>query len=97
MDETAKTAVTCPCCNAQLTVDVKSGEVLWHQPAPKGNLSLADMVKELETRKRQTAERLERDQAGLKDRQRVLEEKVREAMKHVDKDGAPLKRPIDLD
>lgn len=96
MDENAKTVVTCPCCNALLTLDVKSGEVLWHQPAPKQNLSLADMVQELEARKRQTAERMEREKLALKDRQRLLEEKVKEAMKHVDKDGKPI-RPIDLD
>lgn len=97
MHESEKRAVICPCCNAQLTLDVKTGAVLWHQPAPKETLSLAGMVKELELRKRETAERLEREKASLKDRQRVLEEKVREAMKHVDKDGKPLTRPIDLD
>jgi hypothetical protein len=97
MDENTKIVVTCPCCSAQLTLDIKTGAVLWHQPAPKENLSLADMVKELETRKRQTAERMEREKLALKDRQRVTEEKVKEAMKHVDKDGKPLTRPIDLD
>ncbi len=97
MDPTDRRDVVCPCCQSSLTVDVKTGEVLWHHPAPKEPVSLAQMVQELETKKRQTEERFEREKTAMKDRQRLLEEKVREAMKHVDPSEKPPPRPIDLD
>ncbi len=39
----------------------------------------------------------DQEQAALKDRSRLLEEKVKEAMKRMDKDAPPPTRPIDLD
>lgn len=97
MDESEKVQVSCPCCQARLTVDVKSGEVIWHEESPKEARTLADLVKGLDERKRQTAERFEREKSALKDRHRVVEEKVKEAMKRVDPDSKPPLRPIDLD
>ncbi len=101
MDKSSKpkVQVECPCCDAKLLVDSKSGEVLWHEAKErtKEKLSLGEMVKNLDVHKKETAERFEKEKQALKDRSRILEEKVKEAMKRVDKDSPPPIRPIDLD
>lgn len=93
-----KLAVVCPGCRAELTIDTATATVVWHQPAPPApQRSLDDMVKELETKRQQVADRFERERRSLPDRGRVLEEKVKESLKRVDPDAPPPIRPIDLD
>lgn len=90
--------VLCPGCQAELVVDPASGTVLWHEsvppPAPP---SLDDLVKHQETKRQEVADRFERERRALNDRGRVLDEKVKEALKRVDPSAPPPIRPIDLD
>jgi hypothetical protein len=55
------------------------------------------MVKDLDAKRQQVAERFERERRALPERGRVLEEKVKESLKRVDPDAPPPLRPIDLD
>ncbi|MBI4715696.1 MAG: 2-nitropropane dioxygenase [Nitrospirae bacterium] len=95
--------VRCPCCDARLVVDSVSGAVLYHESAereakPRQKGSMADMIAELENQRREAAEKVEKEKQNLKDRSRILEEKVKESMKRVDKDDpTPPVRPFDLD
>jgi hypothetical protein len=90
--------VACPGCQAELVVDLATGTVLWHQPVPPPTpASLDDLVKHSETKRREVAERFERERRALDDRGRVLDEKVKEALKRVDPSAPPPIRPIDLD
>jgi len=95
----SKLKVECPCCEAKLLVDSATGEILWHEAKEKHKekLSLGEMVKNLDIHRKETEERFEREKQALKDRSRILEEKVKESMKRVDKEGPPPIRPIDLD
>lgn len=93
-----KLHIACPECKTRLTVDAATGEVLWHEAQGRGKgLDLREMVKGLEAQRQQAHQRVAQEQQALKERSRLLEEKVKEAMKRVDKDATPPPRPIDLD
>jgi hypothetical protein len=96
--DAGRVVVTCPCCRAELTVDAATGAVIWHQPeSPTPQRSLSDLVKDLEVKRQEVADRFERERRSLGDRSRVLDEKVKESLKRVDPDAPPPIRPIDLD
>jgi len=97
--ETTKITAVCPDCGAKLTIDPKTGAVLWHEskPAPKENRSIKEMMADLAQKQKDAQERVEREKEVLKDQSRILEERVKEALKRVDKDAPPPTRPIDLD
>jgi hypothetical protein len=93
-----KLTIVCPGCRAELTIDTATASVVWHHPEPTApQRSLSDMVKELDTKRQQVADRFERERRALPDRGRVLDEKVKESLKRVDPDAPPPLRPIDLD
>lgn len=94
----ARFLLHCPGCNAELTVDPATGVVLWHQPLPApAPPSLDELVKNLESKRQEVAERFEREKRALSDRGRMLDEKVKESLKRVDPSAPPPLRPIDLD
>lgn len=92
-----KLEILCPCCEAKLQVDQKTGEVVWKEEKKKTVSSLSDMVKGLD-KQRKEAETLFKKQNEIeKDRSRLLDEKFKEAQKHVDKDSPKPLRDFDLD
>jgi hypothetical protein len=99
MAEADKYRIQCPHCEAELVVDRKTGALLKSEPkSTKPTASLEEMVRRLDDRRQATTERVQQEQQALKDRSRLLEEKVKESMKRVGPDDAkPPLRPIDLD
>lgn len=94
---TSRLTIVCPCCRAELTIDVATGAVIWHHPEPPPQRSLNELVKDLDVKRQEVADRFERERRALGDRSRVLEEKVKESLKRVDPNAPPPIRPIDLD
>ncbi len=96
--ETMNWTVICPCCEATLLVDAKTGAIISHQEKAKPLASFEEMAKEME-RKKQTREQVFAQELGsVKDRERILEEKFREAMKRAEKDkDKPYINPLDVD
>ena len=98
-----KLKVICPCCDAQLLIDQATGEILWHEAKEsgtkaKGPSSLSDMIANLDRQRQAAAEKVEKEKQSLKDKSRILDERVKEAMKRVDpSDNTPPIRPFDLD
>jgi hypothetical protein len=98
-----KLNVTCPCCDTRILIDPETGVILWYEAKEsdakgKGPSSLSDMIADLDRQKRAAAEKVEQEKKILKDKGRLLEEKVKEAMKRVDpNDDTPPVRPFDLD
>jgi hypothetical protein len=96
--ETEKFTVICPCCDATLSIDARTGALLRHEEKQKVLGSFdelkSDLVRQKETRDQIFAQEL----GSQKDRERILEEKFREAMKRAgdDKD-MPFKNPLDMD
>ena len=99
MAETKSWTVICPCCEATLSVDAQTGAIISHQEKAKPLASFEAMAKDLE-RQKQTREQVFAQELGsLKDRERLLEEKFREALKRAekDKDNKPFRNPLDID
>ena len=99
MSET-KIETQCPCCQTRLIVDGTTGTVLWHEDKkPEKTLpTINEMIKNLDLQKKAVEEKILNESRALKDRSRILEEKFKESMKHLNKDEEikPI-RPIDLD
>ena len=92
-----KLDVLCPCCETKLQVDQKTGEVIWEERKPKPEVSLTDMVKDLEHQKKEQESLFKKNSAYQKERGRVLDEIFKESQKHVDKSGEKPLRDFDLD
>ena len=93
-----KLSVICPCCEATLTIDAKSGAVLAHEEKKKSHGSFEDLRGELDKQKALREQLFAQEQQAQKDRERLLEEKFREAFKRAEGDtDKPFKNPLDLD
>jgi hypothetical protein len=92
--------VTCPCCQAKLTVDPVFGAVLAHEAPPKAgpNVDLTDAAKILDDQNRQREDKFADSWFQEKNKEDILAKKFEEAMKKA-KD-TPASKPIrdfDLD
>lgn len=91
----------CPDCGAELVVDAATGTVLAHRTPkapPAGGKSFDSLLADLDAQKARAEDLFEREKAAFADRDRLLEEKFREAMKRADEEpDLPPKRPFDLD
>jgi len=87
----------CPCCETKLKIDVKTGEIIWREEKPKPSVSLSDMVKGLGAQKKEQEALFQKRSDSEKERNRVLDDKFKEAQKHVDKSGDRPLRDFDFD
>lgn len=92
--------VTCPCCQAKLTVDPVFGAVLSHEAPPKAgpNVDLTDAQRMLAEQNRQREDKFADSWFQEKNKEDILSKKFEEAMKKA-KDtpaGKPI-RDFDLD
>ena len=102
MSETRKLTVRCPDCSSDLVIDAETGEVLSHRRAKQplaGGKDFDSLLKGLDDDKARAEDVSQREVAAMKDRDRLLEEKFREAMRRAeeDPDEGPPRRPFDLD
>jgi hypothetical protein len=102
MADADKLTATCPDCGATLTVDVATGTVLSHRPAakaPAGGKSFDELLAGIDEGKQRAEEVFARETAALKDRDRLMEERFREALKRAQEspDDEPPPRPFDFD
>lgn len=102
MADTRKLTVRCPDCGSDLTLDAATGEILAHRPAkvpPGGGKDFEALLKGLDEDKSKAESVFEREVSAMKDRERLLEEKFREAMRRAEEepDTGPPHRPFDLD
>jgi hypothetical protein len=100
--EHRKLTVRCPECGSDLSVDAATGEVLSHRTPkrpPAGGKDFESLLAGLDSDKTRAEETFERARAAERDRDRLLDEKFREAMKRAEEepDEGPPRRPFDLD
>ena len=96
--ETKSWTVICPCCEATLVVDAQTGAIISHQEKAKPLASFEEMAKEMESRKKVREQVFSQELGSQKDRERLLEEKFKEALKKAEKDkGGPYRNPLDYD
>ncbi len=102
MTDHRKLTVRCPDCGSDLTIDAVTGEVLFHKKAKAplaGGKDFDALLKGLDDDKSRAEDVFSREMTALKDRDRLLEEKFREAMRRAEEepDAGPPQRPFDLD
>jgi uncharacterized Zn finger protein (UPF0148 family) len=96
--DTTRFTVICPCCEATLTIDAQTGALISHEEKAKPVASFDEMLKGLDKQKQQREQLFQQELGSLKDRERLLEEKFREAMKRAEKDkDKPFINPLDVD
>lgn len=97
-----KATVRCPECGADITVDLATGAVLHHRSAKKQRQPDKDfdaLLAGLDESKARAEDVFERERNALEDRDRLMEEKFREALRRAEEepDDEPPIRPWDLD
>ncbi len=99
---TRKLTVRCPECDCDLVIDAATGEVLSHRrpkQLPAGGKDLDSLLRGLDEDKAKAEDLFQREVAAIKDRDRLMEEKFKEALRRAeeDPDSGPPRRPFDLD
>ena len=88
--------VQCTCCEAVLTVDKASGEVVFTEKPKSAKYSFEDAFQKVQKDQETAEDRFKEAFAKEKDRMKVIDKKFEEAMKRKDELEMPIK-PIDLD
>lgn len=97
-EEKKQFTVICPCCEATLTIDAATGAILAHQEKAKALGSFEDLQKSLEEQKKARENIFAQEMNAQKDRERLLEDKFREAFKRAEGEPeTPYRNPLDLD
>ena len=89
--------ITCPCCETKLQIDAKTEQVIWQEQKAKEFGSLADMVKGLDSQRKEKETLFKKQSKIQKDRKRLLDEKFKEAQKNVDRTPDKPLSDFDLD
>lgn len=96
MGDKKKLEVSCTCCDATLTVDAVSGEVLFtKQPVRKGP-SFEDALASVKREQETASDRFDQAFEKEKGRKDLIDAKFQEAMERADELETPV-RDIDLD
>ncbi len=88
--------VQCTCCDAVLTVDKVSGDVLFTEKPKTNKLSFEDAFLKVKQDQETADDRFKEAFMKEKDRMKVIDKKFEENMKRKDELEMPIK-PIDLD
>ncbi len=88
--------VLCTCCEAVLTVDKASGEVVFTEKPKNKKVSFEDALNKIKQDQETADDRFKEAFMKEKDHMKVVDQKFEEAMKRKDELEMPIK-PIDLD
>ena len=93
-----KFTIICPCCEATITIDSQTGAVLGHEEKKKASGSFEELAGQLNKQKELREQLFQQEMSSQKERERLLDEKFKEAMKRAgSSDDQPFKNPLDLD
>lgn len=93
-----KFSIICPCCEAALVIDAQTGAILSHEEKKKILGSFEDLKGELGKQKELRDQLFSQEMSSMKDRERLLDEKFKEAMKRAESEkDVPYRNPLDLD
>ena len=102
MTDRNRSLIRCPECGGELTVDTATGQILDHRPAAKKRPGKVfdELVADLDASKSRADEIFAQELGALEDRDRLMDEKFRQALKRAEEagdDGKPPARPFDFD
>jgi len=100
--EPEKLTLRCPDCGSHLVVDSATGEVLFHQRPdlpPAGGKGFEELLEELDQGKARAEDTFAREITAHENRDRLLEDKFRQAVEHAEEnpDEGPPPSPFDFD
>src|SRR6266545_4608816 len=98
MVDVSRFTIVCPCCEATLSVDAHTGALISHEERHKPPASFDEMVKGLDKQKEMREQIFAQELSSMKDRDRILEEKFKDARKRAEKDkDKTYRNPLDID
>ena len=81
-----------------LTIDAATGALISHEEKKKAAASFDELQAGLSKQKELREQIFAQEMSSMKDRERLLEEKFKEAMKRAESDeGKPYRNPLDMD
>jgi len=91
--------VTCPCCQAKLTLDAELGAVISHEEPPRKRETenLGDAFSKLGSRSAEREERFRQGMEAEAQKGRLLDRKFQEGLKKAKDSPDPPRRPYDYD
>lgn len=91
--------VTCPCCQAKILIDHKTGAVVSHELPPRGpKKTFEEALADDRKRKSEAEDVFAQAFREHEHREELLEKKFREAVQKAEKDGTPPPpRPFEFD
>src|SRR5205823_3001119 len=92
----SKLQVRCTCCDAVLTVDKNSGEVLFTEKPKKKIASFEDALSKVHQEQQTAEDRFKEAFQREEGRMKLVDQKFEEALKRKDELEEPI-RPLDLD
>jgi hypothetical protein len=93
-----KFSIKCPCCEASILVDAKTGAIISFEEKKKVLGSFEDLKGELSKQAEHRDQIFAQEMSSMKDRERLLEEKFQEVLKRAEGDtGKPFRNPLDMD
>lgn len=86
--------VTCPCCQARLTIDPQLAVVLSHEapPKPAPNVDIGEAARILQEQEQRREDKFRESWEAEKKKEDVLTRKFEEALKKVK--GQPVEKPL---
>ena len=98
MSDPNRFTIICPCCESTLNIDAQTGAIVSHEEKQKPLAYFEDMAKNLDKAKQTREQIFAQEMSSMKDRERLLDEKFKEAMKRAEKDKDKVyHNPMDLD
>ena len=93
--------IQCPDCSTSIEVDARTGAILNHQTDSKqlGGADFDELFAKVDEDRRRADSLFEQGRAAHEDRERLLDDRYKEALDRVDEvdDGTPPPSPFDLD
>lgn len=93
-----KFSIHCPCCEATITIDAQTGAILGHEEKKKVLGSFEDLKGQLSKQAELRDQLFAQEMSSQKDRERLLDEKFKEALKKADTSSdQPFRNPLDME
>jgi hypothetical protein len=93
-----KISIKCPCCEAAIHIDGQTGAIISHEEKKQAHGSFEDLQTNLKKQAEMRDQLFAQEMSSMKDRERLLEEKFKDALKKAGSDtGEPFRNPLDLD
>ena len=91
--------VSCPCCQAKLTIDAELGAVIAHEEPPRqrSTADLGTAIDQLASKSREREERFRQQMAAEADKSKLLDRKFQESLKKAKASPDPPTRRYDYE